>query len=60
MKANLPGSGKHRIVPFIIEDSKKGFYYRRLANWDNEKGYLIGTCLDGQDTVKALLQVLLR
>ena len=43
------------IVPFIIEDSKKAFYYRGLSEWENEKGYLIDTCLDGQDTFKRLL-----
>lgn len=43
------------IVPFIIEDAKKAFYYRGLAEWKNEKGYLIDTCLDGQDTFKRLL-----
>jgi len=48
---------KHRVVPFIIEDGKKGFYYRGLSNWSTEKGYLMETCLDGQDTVNALLQV---
>lgn len=48
---------KHRVVPFIIEDSKKGFYYRGLSNWDNEKGYLIDTCSHGQDTVRAILKV---
>lgn len=42
-------------VPFIIEDAKKAFYYRGLAEWENEKGYLIDTCLDGQDTFKRLL-----
>ncbi len=46
---------QHGIVPFIIEDSKKAFYYRGLAEWENEKGYLIDTCLDGQDTFKRLL-----
>lgn len=46
---------KHRITPFIIEDRKKGFYYRGLSNWNSEKGFLIGTCLDGQDTVAELL-----
>jgi Fic family protein/DNA-binding Xre family transcriptional regulator len=46
---------KHNIVPFIIEDRKKAFYYRGLKEWNNEKGFLIGTCLDGQDTYKALL-----
>jgi len=45
----------HGIVPFIIEDAKKAFYYRGLAEWENEKGYLIDTCLDGQDTFKRLL-----
>ncbi len=43
------------IVPFIIEDSKKAFYYRGLSEWKSEKGYLIDTCLDGQDTFKKLL-----
>lgn len=43
------------IVPFIIEDSKKMFYYRGLSEWEREKGYLTDTCLDGQDTFKRLL-----
>ena len=43
------------IIPFIIEDSKKAFYYRGLAEWENEKGWLTDTCLDGQDTFKQLL-----
>ena len=43
------------IMPFIIEDAKKAFYYRGLSEWENEKGYLIDTCLDGQDTFKRLL-----
>ena len=46
---------KNDIVPFIILDSKKEFYYRGLKNWDQERGWLIDTCLDGQDTVKAYL-----
>lgn len=46
---------KNNLVPFIILDSKKGFYYRGLKNWDQETGLLIGTCLDGQDTVKTYL-----
>ena len=45
----------YNIVPFIIEDAKKAFYYRGLAEWEIEKGYLIDTCLDGQDTFKRLL-----
>ena len=46
----------HNIVPFIIEDAKKAYYYRGLSEWENEKGYLIDTCLDGQDTFRRLLQ----
>ena len=46
---------RHNIVPFIIEDDKKAFYYRGLSEWDREKGWLIDTCLDGQDTFRRLL-----
>ncbi len=46
---------RFNIVPFIIEDSKKAYYYRGLSEWDKEKGWLTGTCLDGQDTFKKLL-----
>ena len=46
---------KNNIVPFIILDSKKMFYYRGLSNWNNERRWLIDTCLDGQDTVKTYL-----
>ena len=47
----------HRIVPFIIEDSRKGFYYRGLSEWGNENGFLLGTCLDGQDAFQKLLDL---
>lgn len=46
---------RYGIVPFIIEDSKKMFYYRGLSEWKAEKGYLIDTCLDGQDTFRKLI-----
>lgn len=46
---------KHNIVPFIIEDNLKLFYYRGLKEWDNEKGYLTDTCLTAQDKYKAYL-----
>ena len=46
---------KYNIVPFIIEDNLKMFYYRGLKEWDNEKGYLIDTCLTAQDKYKAYL-----
>ena len=49
---------KSNIVPFIIEDSKKSFYYRGLSNWKQEKGWLRDTCLDGQDTFKKILKML--
>lgn len=48
---------RHGIVPFIIEDSKKMFYYRGLSEWESERGYLTDTCLDGQDTFKKLLSI---
>lgn len=48
----------HHIIPFIIEDSKKNYYYRGLSEWQSEKGYLIDTCLDGQDTFVKLLDML--
>ena len=48
----------HNIIPFIIEDSKKGFYYRGLSEWRNEKGWLTDTCLDGQDAFIRLLDML--
>lgn len=46
---------KYNIVPFIIDDHLKMFYYRGLKEWDYEKGYLIDTCLSAQDTYKAYL-----
>lgn len=49
---------RHDIVPFIIEDSKKGFYYRGLSEWRKEKGWLKDTCLDAQDSFKQLLDML--
>lgn len=49
---------RHNVIPFIIEDSKKNYYYRGLAEWRNEKGWLIDTCLDGQDTFVRILKML--
>ena len=46
---------KYNIVPFIIEDDLKMFYYRGLKEWNNEKGYLMDTCLTAQDKYKAYL-----
>lgn len=46
---------KHNIVPFIIEDNLKLFYYRGLMEWSKERGYLTDTCLAAQDRYKAYL-----
>lgn len=46
---------KYGIVPFIIEDNLKMFYYRGLKEWRREKGYLTDTCLTAQDRYKAYL-----
>ena len=46
---------KYNIVPFIIEDNLKMYYYRGLKEWNNEKGYLVDTCLTAQDRYKAYL-----
>ena len=46
---------KYNIVPFIIEDNLKMFYYRGLEEWDNEKGYLTDTCLSAQNKYKSYL-----
>ena len=46
---------KHNIVPFIIEDDIKMFYYRGLKEWGTEKGYLTDTCLAAQDKFKKIM-----
>lgn len=46
---------KYNIVPFIIEENLKLFYYRGLKEWYNEKRYLTDTCLTAQDKYKAYL-----
>ena len=46
---------RNHIVPFIIEDDLKLFYYRGLSNWPKEKGYLRDTCLTAQDRFKKYL-----
>ena len=44
------------IVPFIITDELKMFYYRGLKEWGHIDGYLIDTCLTAQDMYKELLK----
>lgn len=46
---------KNNIVPFIIDENLKMFYYRGLNEWKSEKGYLIDTCLTAQDKFKKYL-----
>lgn len=43
------------IVPFIISDEKKMFYYRGLHKWNTEQGFLYDTCLAAQDAFKKYL-----
>ncbi len=46
---------RNRIVPFIITDDLKMFYYRGLSEWHNERGYLRDTCLTAQDRFRKIL-----
>lgn len=46
---------RNNVVPFIIDDNLKMFYYRGLKEWPNEKGYLRDTCLTAQDAFKKYL-----
>lgn len=46
---------RNNIVPFIIDEKLKIFYYRGLREWNRERGYLRDTCLAAQDKFKAYL-----
>lgn len=46
---------KYNIVPFIIDEERKLFYYRGLKEWTNERGYLRDICLMAQDKFKLYL-----
>jgi len=46
----------NNIVPFIIDEHHKMFYYRGLKEWKNEKGFLLDTCLSCQDKYKKWLE----
>lgn len=46
---------RYNIVPFIIDEELKMFYYRGLKEWQNERGFLRDTCLAAQDKFKASL-----
>ena len=45
----------HNIVPFIIDENLKMYYYRGLNEWTKEHGYLVDTCLSAQDAFKEYL-----
>lgn len=49
------------IIPFFIEDRNKGYYIRGLKEYqtNNEKGYLIDTCLNSQDNYKKMAKYFL-
>ena len=46
---------RYNIVPFIIDEELKMFYYRGLKEWQNERGFLRDTCLAAQDKFKTYL-----
>lgn len=46
---------RYQIVPFIITDEIKLFYYRGLQTWQTEPGYLMDTCLSAQDYFKKVM-----
>ena len=47
---------KNSIIPFIILDKDKLYYYRGLKEYKTEKGYLIDTCLNAQDQYKKMIE----
>ncbi|MBQ9364503.1 MAG: Fic family protein [Schwartzia sp.] len=49
---------RHGVVPFLIEDTKKYFYYQGLAEWEKDRTRLTETCLDGQGAFRRLLVML--
>lgn len=53
---------KNNIIPFIILDKDKLFYYRGLKEYQNktEKGYLIDTCLNAQDQYTSMIEYYLK
>lgn len=51
---------KNNIIPFVILDRDKLFYYRGLKEYNREKGYLIDTCLNAQDQYIKLIEYYLK
>lgn len=52
---------KNNIMPFYIEDRNKAFYLRGMKEYqlNNEKGYLIDTCLNSQDNYERIVNYFL-
>lgn len=46
----------HNIVPFVIDNKHKLFYYRGLNQYPQEPGFLIDTCLSAQDAYKSMVE----
>ena len=46
---------QHAVVPFVITEELRLFYYRGIQNWGKINGYLRDTCLTAQDNFKDLL-----
>jgi Fic family protein len=51
---------KNNIIPFIIQDADKLFYYRGLKEYKSEKGYLTDTCLNAQDQYIKMVEYYLK
>ena len=49
----------HNILPFIIEDDHKFFYYRGLKEYPATQGFLVDTCLSAQDAYRQMVQYFL-
>jgi len=46
----------NNIIPFIIDEGRRWYYYRGLREWEKERGYLLETCLFAQDIFREWLK----
>ncbi len=46
---------RNNLVPFILDENLKLYYYRGLSEWNNQRGFLLDTCLTAQDRFKTYL-----
>ena len=51
---------RNNIIPFIIQDADKLFYYRGLKEYKSERGYLTDTCLNAQDQYIKMIEYYLK